>query len=813
VLRHYFQMAVRGFARHKLYTLINLVGLSVAFACAILILLFVRYQLSYDAWVPDTSNLYRLEVTLHMIGRPPLPQAQTPLSVLEDLQSKIPQVEAITYLAPENMTVTVGHRQFLETVTGADSDFFQVIKLPLVRGDPAHVLSQPGSVVLSQTMARKFFGDADPVGKLMTVRGPLGGGCAFAFNYSGCSPETRTLEVTGVLRDLPRNTQLVASIVVPDSSSAGTKAWKYGSAYGYVRLIAGARPQRVLQELKPILDAAFHIKVGNIEQTASELEHFHLTPFRDVHLTGGRYGGMTPAGSPATVYGFAVIALLIVLIASANFMNLATARATLRAREIGLRKLGGATRGQLVVQFLSEALLISVISLAVAMALVEVLLPAYDRLLAEPIGVQYLPDWRLLAAIVGGTVGLGLLGGAYPALVLSRFRPAEVLRSSGTAQTGSGALRSALVLGQFAVSIGLGVAAIVIFRQINFVRELDLGFNRSYVLVISGMSNMAPAAREGLMRALRNGPGIIETALSDEVPFQSGNTFTGLLHALSSSQVFSARFIHITPDYPSLYGMRLLSGRLLSSAYGQDLSSGSGVQNILINAETARQLGGSPAAALGRILVPGGRIVGVLANAKMGGVRVPVLPTIYLVDPVQATHLFVRVSSSDLAQALAFVDRAWRSWAPGVAMDRYFLSSAFNDLFTPDERQGTVLALFVALGIFIACLGLFGLTIFTAERRTKEIGIRKVSGARTHDIVKLMLWRISVPVLLANVVAWPVAYYYLHRWLEGYAYRISPNPIYFLAAGAAALLISWATVFLHTLGLARTSPVHALRYE
>ncbi|MGH8318586.1 MAG: FtsX-like permease family protein [Steroidobacteraceae bacterium] len=812
MLRHYLQMAVRGFARHKLYSLINLVGLSVAFACAILILLFVRYQLSYDAWIPDTSNLYRLEVTLHMIGRPPLPEAKTPLAVLEDLQSKIPQVEAITYLAPATMTVTVGHRQFLETVTGVDSDLLQVIKLPLVSGDPAHVLSQPGSVVLSQAMARKFFGDTDPVGKLMTVRGPLGGGCTFAFEHPGCSPETRTLEVTGVLRDLPRNTQLVAGILVPDSSSAGTLAWKYGSAYGYVRLIAGARPPGVLQELKPILDATFHIKVGNIEQTASQLEHFHLTRFRDVHLMGGRYGGMTPAGSPATVYGFAIIALLIVLIAAANFMNLATARATLRAREIGLRKLGGATRGQLIVQFLSEAVLMSVISLAVALALVEVMLPAYDRLLVEPIGLHYLADWQLLAAIVGGTVGLGLLGGAYPALVLSRFRPAEALRG-GTVQTGAGVFRSALVLGQFAVSIGLGVAAMVIFRQINFARELDLGFNRHHVLVIGGMSNIAPGAREGLMRALRSGPGIIATALSDDVPFQRGHTFTGLLHAQGSSQVFSARFIHITVDYPSLYGVRLVAGRLLSPMHGQDVSSGSGLQNILINAETARRLGGSPAAAVGRMLVPVGRIVGVLADTKMRGVRVPVLPTIYLVDPVPATHLFVKVSGGELSQTLAFINRTWRSWAPGIAMDRYFLGSAFNDLFTSDESQGTVLALFVALGIFIACLGLFGLTVFTAERHTKEIGIRKVSGARTHDIMRLLLWRISVPVLLANVIAWPVAYYCLHRWLEGYAYRISPNPVYFLAAGAAALLVAWATVFLHTLRLARTSPVHALRYE
>lgn len=315
------------------------------------------------------------------------------------------------------------------------------------------------------------------------------------------------------------------------------------------------------------------------------------------------------------------------------------------------------------------------------------------------------------------------------------------------------------------------------------------------------------------MRALRSGPGIIDTALSDDVPFQQERTFTGLLHAQGDSQVFSARFIHITPDYPSLYGMRLLAGRLLSPTYGQDVSSGSGVQNILINAETARRLGGSPAAAVGRLLVPVGRIVGVLADAKMTGVRAPVLPTIYVVDPVHATDLLVRVSGGELSQSLAFMNRTLRSWAPGIAMDRYFLSSKFNDLFSSDESQGMVFALFVALGVFIACLGLFGLTVFTAERYTKEIGIRKVSGAKTRDIVRLMLWRISVPVLLANVIAWPVAYYYLHRWLEGYAYRISPNPIYFLVVGAAALLVAWATVFLHTLRLARTSPVHALRYE
>jgi putative ABC transport system permease protein len=813
MLRHYLVMAARSFARHKLYSFINVMGLAVALACAILILLFVSYELSYDTWVPDTADLYRLDMTLHMIGRTPLPQARTPLSVLDDMRSKISQAEAITYLAPEKMTVTVGHRNFLEMVTGVDSDFFRVIKLPLVSGEPAHVLSQPGSVVLSQGMARKFFGDTDPVGKLLTLHGPLGGNCTFAFSYPSCSPASRTLQVTGVLRDVPPNTQLVADIIVPDSSAAGTEARKYGSAYGYVRLIAGARSQRVLQELKPILDATFHIKIGNVEQTASELEHFHLTRFQNVHLFGGRYGGMTPPGNAATVYGFASIAILIVLIASANFMNLATARATLRAREVGLRKLAGATRRQLIAQFLSEAVLISAVSLVIGIALVEILLPAYDRLLGAPLRLHYLADWKVLAASAGGSLALGLLGGAYPALVLSRFWPAEALRTGGPSITGSAVFRSVLVLGQFAISIGLGVAAIVVFRQIEFARGFDLGIERDHIIVIRGMSAIAPGSREGLVRALRGGPGVIETALADDVPFERSPIDTGLVHAQGSSQVFGTHFVNVTPDYFSLLGVRLLAGRPLSLTYGEDVSSGSGAQNIVINAETARRMGVSPAAAVGRLLVPAGRIVGVLADVKMRGVLDPVVATAYRIDPVNTTYALVKVSGDDLFQTLRFIDRTWRSWAPGVAPDRDFLSSAFNDLFTSDERDGTVLALFVGLGIFIACLGLFGLAVFTGESHTKEIGIRKVSGAWTRDIVKLMLWRISLPVLAANVIAWPVAYLYLRHWLDGYAYRIALNPVYFVSAGVVALLIAWATVYANTLRLASASPVHALRSE
>jgi putative ABC transport system permease protein len=815
MLRHNLLAAARSFTRHKLYSLITVVGLSTAFACAILILLFVRYQLSYDAWIPNTSGLYRMEWTLHMIGRPPLPKATAPYPVLEDLRSKIPQVEAITYLIPHKMTVTVGNRQFLETVTSVDPNFLHVIRLPLVSGNPAQVLGQPDSLVLSQALARKFFGSADPLGKIVTVRGREAAVCDQV--KLACSSGVRTLEVTGILRDLPRNTQLVANLITPVSRSERDRAAKYGGMYGYVRLNVGASPRRVLRELKPILNASFQVRVGNIVQTASQLEHIHLTRFRDVHLSGAHFGGMTPGGSWTTVYGFALIALLIVLTASANFVNLATARATLRAREVGLRRLAGATRGQLIAQFLCEAILSSMIALAVALSLVEVLLPTYDRLLAEQIGMQYLANLDLLAAIVAGAVGVGALGGVYPALALSRLRPAQALRAPGAAQSGSGLLRSALVLGQFVVSIGLAVAVIVVFRQLSFARALDLGFNRHHVVVIEGVDEMPPEAREGLMHALRGGPGIIATALSNDVPFERAHVFTGLVHGEGSAQAFGARFIDMTPAYPSLYDMRLLAGRLLSARRGQDSSSNSRVQNILINAATARRLGMRPTAAVGHVIVPGGpvvdRIVGVLADAKTQGLRTPVLPAMYFVDPGSTSYLSVRVRAGEIASALRFIDRTWQSWMPGFAIDRHLLGDTFEGQLASQERQGAVLALFMALGLFIACLGLFGLAVFTAERHTKEIGIRKVSGARTADLVRLMLWRISVPVLLANVVAWPIAYFYLHRWLQGYAYRVPLDPIDFLAAGAVALLIAWATVYANTLRLARTSPVRALRYE
>ena len=826
MFRHYLLMAARGFVRHKLYSFINVAGLSVALACAILIGLFVRDQLAWDAWIPGTGNLYRLEVTFHIPGQAPFALALCPFPVLTAVGREIPQVKAVTHVLAEDLTIATGNRRFRETVTVVDPNFLQVIRLPLAEGEPSRVLAQPDSIVLSQREAAKLFGDIDPIGKTLRVSGVQADECDP--NDVTCYSRSHLLTVTGVLRNLPHNTQLVADLIMPDTSPADEMSqmdkdrdWTSADGdTGYLELVPGADPRAVLKGIEELVDRNIDPHRLGLNEPASRLEQFHLTPFRDVHLSGSKLGEMTPAASRTMVLGFGLVAVLIVLVASFNFMNLSTARATLRAREIALRKITGARRSQLIAQFLGEAVLTALISLALALSIVEVLLPIYDRFLGEPIAIQYLADWTVLAAILGGTIAIGLMSGLYPALVLAAFRPAAALKASGAGRGGSGLLRSILVVGQFAISIGLAVAAIVVFRQVEFAQARDWGFDRQDMVVIRGITSLPPAARERLQQVLKGGPGIAGTALSTVVPFDLAAVRNETVRPQGSASLITTQWIDITPGFTALYGMRLLGGRFLSRAHGRDVSEGWSGKNVLINLEMAHRMGFTAEQAVGKTFeVMGAKmtmpmtVVGVVGNAMYYDPRSSARATVYLVDPFRYLSLSVKLRHDRLLAAESYIDRTLRSFAPGVALTRYFLSDSFNELFRSDEKQGTMFAVFAGVAVLIACLGLFGLVVFTAERSTKEIGIRKVSGARTTDMVGLMLWRISLPVLAANVIAWPVAWFYLHRWLEGYAYRITLDPVYFVAAGIVALLIAWATVYANTLRLARTSPVHALRYE
>jgi len=811
MLRHYLRMAVRGFTRRRLYSLLNVAGLSIALACAILILLFVKDQLAYDAWIPHTANLYRLEETLNMIGRPPMPLAKSPFRLLTDMKAQIPQVRDVTHVNLAKVTINVRGGQVPATATVVDPNFFRLIELPLIEGSPQQVLDDPASVVLSQSEARRYFGDANPIGRTLTIGG-LGIGCEPS--DSTCLAKARPFIVSGVLRDLPDDTQLVADIVVSDAYQTA-HAQAMSRDYDYVKLAPGADVGQVLAETRSILDRSWNPRKFGIDQSASDLEQQLLLPFRDVHLTGGRYGEMKPAGSRTTVYGFAVIAFLIVLVASCNFMNLTTAIATLRAREIAVRKISGATRLEIFLQFLTEAVVIVMVSVVIAIAIAEVCLPAYDRILGVRLELHDLRDWRWLGMLLLGGIGIGALSGLYPSLILSGFRPAAALRGHRE-HADSALLRAALVFGQFGVSIALAIAAMVVFRQIEFVRALNLGFDRDDLIVVRGQDVMTPSVMEAFSRIVSGGPGIVGSALSSAVPFDPTSFVDLIVRPPGGGSPITAKFVHVDPGFTALYGLRVLAGRPFSARFGADAEVTAGVRNVLINAATARRFGYSPDAALGKMLTEGPTrldVVGVLDDAVFDSLREPVQPMIFVDDPGAGTFASVRVRPDQVVQALSFIDRTWRSLAPGAALDRYFLGTAFGELLADDEREGRLLGIFDGIAVLIACLGLFGLAVFTAERRTKEIGIRKVAGARTGEIVRLMLWRISIPVLVANLIAWPLAYLYLRRWLEGYAYRIPLGPMYFLAAGAAALLIAWAAVYANTVRLARTSPVHALRYE
>ena len=501
----------------------------------------------------------------------------------------------------------------------------------------------------------------------------------------------------------------------------------------------------------------------------------------------------------------------------------------LRAREIALRKTLGGRRKQIILQFLGEAVLTALIALLLALALTEVLLPAFGSFLQHPITFQYLADWPLLLLILTIAVVVGLVGGIYPSLVLSGFRPADVFRANSGGQSGSGRLRTLLVVVQFSVSIGLGIIALVVFSQVNYVRNMGLGFDRDNILVVGGGGHVTADGKGSSVQTLRAYPGILDIGMGNFTPFDGGQSSVPM-RVPGRSENLSIGEIRINPQYPKVLGMHLVAGRLLSDDRSDDqldtrnIFSGGHFNptpqneghNILINASAAARFGYRPQDAVGKTIVlfqNHVHIVGVLADANYQGARELVSPTIYDYQPTQPVSLLLRLRPGTIPETLAFIDKSWRAISPITAIQRHFLDDSFDTLYQADQRQGAMFDLFVAIAILIACMGLFGLAALTAGRRTKEIGIRKVFGARVFQVVWLLLTQFSAPVLLANLIAWPLAWYYLDHWLQGFAYRITLSPLYFAAVGLAALAIAWVTVLNHALRVANANPIHALRYE
>jgi putative ABC transport system permease protein len=471
-------------------------------------------------------------------------------------------------------------------------------------------------------------------------------------------------------------------------------------------------------------------------------------------------------------------------------------------------------------QFVTEAILIALLALMLAFATTELLLPVYSGFLGHTVKLDYRHNWPFVAAMTAIAGMTGLIGGIYPAFVLSSFRPGRVLHSKAAGAGSAGMMRTILVIFQFAVSIGLAIAAVVIFTQIRFANHLDLGFDRNNIVMVHlNGARLSPASLESMNGEVSALPGVAGVAMSDMVP-GSGNSPANVVRIAATGASIQVMTYSVSPDFAAVYGVKLEAGRFLSRDRGADLHHGVGPEdgrNVIIDDHAAHALGFTPDSAVGKTIdLIGGRvtIVGVVHNVLFAGAQaVQVSPTVFYADPDLYSEMSVRLKAGQIPETLTAIDQIWRRNSPARPISSTFVEQSLRQLYADTERQGALLSVFVILAVLIASLGLFGLAAFIVERRTKEIGIRKIMGAKTGNIIRMLLWQFSVPVLLANTIAWPVAYYYLHQWLEGYAYRISLNPGYFVAAGFTALCIAWLTVLAHAMRVARNNPIHALRYE
>ena len=836
--RNYMTVGLRALMKNRTYAFINIVGLAIGLAACLMLLIYVRYERSYDQWMAGAENVFQLQSHFRDPDTGEEGHLQmSPYAAGRALREDYPQQIAAQVYALNSSPVVMRGGQALMTddTILVDNLFFDVLPLPLVAGDPRTALRQPGSIVLSESEARRFFGGANPMGQTLTLI------------LRGQSIDHR---VTGVMRDLPRNSHLRLSVIArfdPNSYFAEQQdfltQWGWNSGWNYVRLRDGAGADadmingRMAQwEERNIPDQTF----GNQTTNQGDFADWRLINVRDIHLGEAQDGAPSPGNDARTILTFTVIAFLILGMAAVNFTNLATARASQRAREVALRKVLGANRQQLMVQFLGESVLISGIAMVLALALVELLLPALATFLDADLAMTYWGADGMLLPILLLTLLVGAAGGLYPAFYLSRFQPAQVLKAnkSSAEAGGSGRLRSALVIAQFAVSIGLIICTAVVYAQTVHARTSDPGYRRDGILQIDGLGRRQLEGRtEAIAQAIERVPGVVSVGRTG-IGISTDNQISTGVNVPGRDQPISIGNYNIDDGFFRTMGIRLLAGRELSrnrpldvdprpfnSTPEQDREIVARGVNVVVNELAARRLGfANPSEAVGRTfrmgiagpeaggLVPI-NIVGVVRDTRFRSIREPIEPIIYRLSEGGVTHLVVRYDATDPNGVRDRIEQVWRRVAADVPFDAEFSEEIVAELYDAEQSRAQVFAGFALLAIIVACLGLFGLAAFTAERRTKEIGIRKVLGARTRDIVRLLAWQFSKPVIVANLIAWPVAWWVMRDWLNTFDARIDLGPTPFVIAGLLALVIAIGTIAGHAIKVARANPIHALRYE
>lgn len=800
MLRNYLKIAWRSLWKHTGFSLINVTGVAVGLACFLLIALYVRDELRYDHFHQHADNLYRLTRTFVTDGKPSvqLAQAAPPFGPL--IQQDFPAAEQVVRLLDNNGLLRYGEHAFDEQdIFFAEANLFKVFSVDVVSGNPDQALVNPFSIMFSRPMAEKYFGKANPLGK--TVR----------------LDNQYELTVTGVFEPLPAQSHfhpnfLLSFSTLNDPRVYGAErlrtSWSNNSFSTYILLKPGADPQQLVTAFPAFQNRHIPAEDGAKPSTFSVLNLQKLT---DIHLYSHTDSELEPTGDSQYIYLFSAIGLFILLIACINYMNLATARSASRAREVGMRKVVGAERGQLISQFLSESLVVVLVALVIAVGLVLLGLPALNAFTQKALTLSQLLDPVFLSVVVGITGITGLLAGSYPAFFLTSFQPLGVLKGQIKSALRTGQLRQGLVVTQFAIAIALMIATAVVYSQMRYIQEYRLGYQKEQMLLLSDVGD-STTNYETLKAQLRQTGLVRDMGRSSRIP--SGRLLDGYNAYVPKGDSMAPvnidlRGLRVDYDFIPAYQIGMAAGRNFSRQYSTDTNM------VVLNETAARQLGWTPDQAVGKSFQYGpakGQIIGVTKNYHFESLHQPVSPIAMILTPNNLNWLSVPLTG-DVQTGVQRVEAVWKQVFPDRPFTYQFLDERFDRLYTTERTQQTLFSVFAGIAILISCLGLFGLSMFMAEQRTKEIGVRKVLGASVPSLIGLLSKDFLKLVVVALLIAAPVAGWAMWHWLNGFAYHATLNVWVFVLAGTLAIGIALLTISFQSIKAAFANPVKSLRAE
>ncbi len=806
MLKNLIKHSFRSFKRQRAYIIINVIGLSIGIACSLLIALYVINEASYDKFNVKKDRIFRV-ILNGKVGGQEITYATSPAIMGPTLIKEFPEIEdycRMTKTGP--MVVEYKSQAFTEDhLIEADSTFFNIFSIPVLRGDQKNLLNAPHKIVLSQSTAKKIFGDENPIDKPLKI-----------------GSDTVRYIVTGIMGDVPVNSHFEANMISSFLTNPRAKnpIWLSNSFSTYFLLkpntsyktIDAKFPDLITKYVGPELQQYMGFSPTEFNKQGNKYR-FYLQNIQDAHLDNSIQQEFKAASDPKYLFIFSAIAILIVLIASINFMNLSTAQSSRRAKEVGIKKIGGSTRGMLVAQFLSESFILAFISLLLALVFIKATLPYFNNLLGAHLVLNLISNWYTIPVLILFSILVGVLSGSYPAFFLSSFNPYEVLKGNVKNSMKNGKMRRVLVVFQFAVSILLIVCTMVMYRQINYMLHKDVGFNKEQLIVINRAEAIGPRIKS-FKESVKGIPGVVNISSSTAVPGRVNNN-NGYTIEGRKDESFILVTNWVDYNYLDTYGITLASGRSFSESFTTDkdacLINESAVKNFGI-AEPEKTRFMLPGPAESRIYMP---VLGVVKNFNFESLKNPIGPYIlcFQNEGFYWGYVTVRLSANNYQQTIKDIEKIWKDYTSNAPLQYYFVDADFELMYIQEKQNAKMAVIFSILAIFIAALGLFGLTSFTVEQRTKEIGVRKAMGSSITSVFMVISREVVILVAISAIIAWPLIYYIAEKWLQNFYYRINLGFFSFFVGLFIALAIAVLTISYRILKAVTVNPAQSLKYE